>query len=249
MGSPEGEAGRFDRRERSHEVTLTRGFWLGEVPCTQELWESVTGENPSRFKGPRRPVERVSWDDVQSFLCALGDRAEELVPRLPSEAEWEYACRAGTTSSRHGELDDVAWWSENSGGETHVVGEKAPNAWGFRDMLGNVYEWCEDAWADYAAASNVDPLNAGEPGASGGARVIRGGAWHSPARGVRAAYRFGWLPGVRGADVGFRLARGQVRSGESSQQGLVDGGSVEARRGTSRRDAAGGHEARGSGEG
>ncbi|MBX2803507.1 MAG: formylglycine-generating enzyme family protein, partial [Myxococcales bacterium] len=109
-GSPQSEEGRFDNEGPQHSVTISRGFWLGEVPVTQALWEAVMGENPSHFEGPSRPVERVSWKDAQAFCARLGERVAGLLPRLPTEADWEYACRAGTTGARWSEdLDAIAW--------------------------------------------------------------------------------------------------------------------------------------------
>ena len=241
MGSPEDEDGRHDWEGPQHRVTLTRGYWLAETPCTQALWQAVMGNNPSRFQSPDRPVENVSWDDCKRFLERLGERVPGLDPRFPSEAEWEHACRAGTTTSSYageveilGErnapvLDAIAWYGGNSGVEfdlengwnssnwlekqydhdragTHPVARKQPNPWGLYDMLGNVWEWCADRWADnYTDAGSIDP-----PGpVTGQRRVVRGGTWYSNARFVRAAYR-GWCEPDDGyGSRGFRLARGQ----------------------------------------
>ncbi|MFN7962422.1 MAG: formylglycine-generating enzyme family protein [Thermoanaerobaculia bacterium] len=240
MGSPESEAGRWQDEGPRHRVTLTEGFWLGEMPCTQELWQEVMGENPSRFCSPDRPVESVSWEDCQRFLKKLGAGGPGPEFRLPTEAEWEYACRAATeTSTYAGELeilgkndapllDGIAWYGGNSrvGYElkdgldssdwpekqhphtragTRPVGLKAPNAWGLHDMLGNVWEWCQDWRGSYSQEDAVDP-----PGpAMGSYRVVRGGSWGSGARYVRAAARVWDSPGSRGDSLGFRLARGQ----------------------------------------
>ncbi len=149
MGSPEGEEGRFSDEGPQHEETIPSGFWMFDTPCTQALWEAVMGENPSRFKGPDRPVESVSWDQCQEFLQRLNARCTGLELKLPSEAQWEYACRAGRETPRYREdLDEIAWYWENSQGETHPVGQKAPNDWGLYDTLGNVWEWCEDVWTE-----------------------------------------------------------------------------------------------------
>ncbi len=239
MGSPETEAGRWDGEGSQHEVTLTRGFWLGDTPCTQALWQAVVGENPSRFQSPDRPVEKVSWDDCQKFLETLGQRVPGLAPRLPTEAEWEYACRAGTeTSTYAGELkilglnnapmlDEIAWYGGNSGvgfelengydssdweekqhsherAGSHPVARKEPNPWGLYDMLGNVLEWCSDAYAKYPSEPQHDPHVT-----KGSERVFRGGSWYSTARDVRSAYRDWCGPGIRHGNLGFRLARGQ----------------------------------------
>ena len=241
MGSPDSEQGRDEWEGPQHWVTLTSGFWLAETPVTQALWQAVMGDNPSRFKSPRRPVEQVSWEECKDFCGRLNDRSPGLNLHLPTEAQWEYACRAGTrTSTFAGELEilgqnngpllhEIAWYGGNSGLDfdldegvgsswsekqfefklagSRVVGEKARNPWGLFDMLGNVYEWCEDAWGwgkPYDGQDRVDPLSREGPD-----RVIRGGSWLAFARSVRAAYRFGDMPDSRLADVGFRLARGQ----------------------------------------
>ena len=123
--------------------------------------------------------------------------------RLPTEAEWEYACRAGTTGARYGKLGEVAWYEDNSDGETHRVGTKAPNAWGLYDMLGNVWEWCQDWHGSYPSGPVTDPTGP----STGSYRVYRGGSWDFAAGGVRAAYRGGDSPGYRNVDLGFRVAR------------------------------------------
>jgi formylglycine-generating enzyme required for sulfatase activity/tRNA A-37 threonylcarbamoyl transferase component Bud32 len=215
MGSPEGEKGRFGDEGPQHEVTLTRGFWLAETPCTQRLWEAVTGKNPSRFKDPNRPVEQVSWEDCQEFLKVVNERNPGLRARLPTEAEWEYACRAGTETSIYaGDLDSIAWYSDNSHG-TQPVAQKKPNDWGLYDMLGNVWEWCSDGYGPYSAEPVKDP---GGPN-KGSKRVIRGGAWFEFARYVRCAARDARAPGGRSGYLGFRLARGQGKEGQSAERG------------------------------
>jgi len=265
MGSPATENGRFDD-ETQHEVILTRGYWLAETACTQGLWRAVMGENPSYSKGPQRPVEQVSWEDVQGFLgrlnaevqhpdvgrasgpgiglgsappgrvaderpfaivsgadqarsgAAVGEGRVGLKPdlhpdlnpdpqpmqfRLPTEAEWEFACRAGTeTAYSFGDAFDPKL--ANSGDRTVDVRSLPPSPWGLYEMHGNVYEWCQDWFGDYPAGPVVDP---GGPTA-GVRRVLRGGSWLSGARGLRSAYRSGGAPGDRGGDIGFRLALG-----------------------------------------
>jgi formylglycine-generating enzyme required for sulfatase activity len=203
VGSPDEEEGRYSDEGPQHDVTLSNGYWIFDTPCTQALWEAVTGENPSKFKGPARPVEQVSWQDCKQFLKQLNQHLPGLELRLPTEAEWEYACRAGSDTAQYGELDSIAWYAKNSDSESHDVASKQPNAWGVYDMLGNVWEWCEDhSYRPYVSESVVDPRFSKED--SGADRVIRGGCWGIGAQVVRAAYRFGYLPGARWNDLGFR---------------------------------------------
>ena len=207
MGSPEDEAGRRDW-ETLHQVTLTRGFWIGRFPVTQGQWEEVMGGNPSRFKesGPDAPVEEVSWDDAQEFCLALGQR-DGREYRLPTEAEWEYACRAGSTGAwcfgdDEEMLGDYAWYYGNSDDRTHPVGRKKPNAWGIHDMHGNVFEWCQDWYGDYPEGPTTDPV-----GPKGGSdRGYRGGGWNYGAGGCRSALRSGDDPVRRRSFMGFRVA-------------------------------------------
>jgi formylglycine-generating enzyme required for sulfatase activity len=221
MGSPPAERGRYDNEGPQHEVTITRGYWLGETPVTQALWVAVMGENPSRYRSKRpddleRPVEQVSWEDCQRFLDVLNTQVAGLAARLPTEAEWERACRAGTTTAtwvgelsgevKAPELDGIAWYDGNSGGETHPVGRKAPNPYGLHDMLGNVWEWCADGMRVYAAGPVTDPVGDRQ----GPLRVRRGGSWHYGARRVRAAYRYADPRKDRYDNLGFRLAGGQA---------------------------------------
>ncbi len=203
MGSPPTEEGRLENEGPQHQVELTRGFWLGETEVTQAQWRAVMGNNPSDFNGDDRPVEQVSWEDVQGFLQRVNRGGGAF--RLPTEAEWEFAARAGSTGARHGALDEVAWHRENSGGQTHPVGQKAANAWGLRDMLGNEWEWCADLRGAYAAGRAVDPTGP----STGSLRVFRGGSWFNDALAARAASRGHAPPSEQGPGVGFRLARGQ----------------------------------------
>lgn len=215
MGSPEGELGRLDDEGPQHEVELSEGYWLADTPCTQALWEAVMGQNPSEFVDPKNPVEQVSWDDCQEFLRRLNEQVPGLHARLPSDAEWEYACRGGTSGATWvGELDGeetarvldaIAWYRGNSQGRTHPVGRKAANPFGLYDMLGNVWEWCQDVYGRYSAAAQVDPTGP----AMGTVRVSRGGSWDGRAWIVRAAVRYGRSPDYRDDNLGFRLARGQ----------------------------------------
>jgi formylglycine-generating enzyme required for sulfatase activity len=211
MGSPETEAGHF-KDETLHEVTISKPFYLGKYPVTQSQWQAVMGSNPSYFKGPQRPVEEVSWEDAVEFCRKLSELPEEKaagrVYRLPTEAEWEYACRAGSqTAYSFGDdarlLKDFAWFSDNSNSQTHPVGQKKPNAWGLYDMHGNVWEWCGDWYGDYPRGSATDPTGPKERSY----RVLRGGCWFFSAELCRAAYRNGIGPTYSDIILGLRLAR------------------------------------------
>ena len=202
MGSTSAEA---DSDEQPlMQVRVSQGFWLGKYEVTQEEWEAVMGSNPSRFSdcGGNCPVENVSWEDVREFLRRVNGRGEQRY-RLPTEAEWEYAARAGTTGDRYGDLDAIAWWDGNSGGRTHPVGQKLPNRFGLQDMLGNVWEWVHDWYGDYPSGSATDPQGP----VSGSFRVFRGGSWNSGATSVRGPYRFVNGRGYRITALGFRLLR------------------------------------------
>lgn len=211
MGSP-GFWSKFLFGETQHEVTLTSGFWLGKYPVTQAQWEKVMGNNPSGFKGNRqRPVEQVSWDDCQAFLKMINS-LEKTAFRLPTEAEWEYACRAGTTTAYcfgddPAQLDDYAWYTNNSSSQTHPVGQKRPNAWGLYDMHGNVWEWCQDWYGDYLKGAVTDPTGP----TSGSYRVNRGGSWYGDPWDCRSARRGRNAPEDRGLNLGFRLALSPVQ--------------------------------------
>jgi len=191
------DRGAYDDEKPPHEVTISKAFYLGVTEVTQSEWSGVMGSNPSSFTGGRLPVERVSWEDIQPFL----QKSSGL--RLPTEGEWEYACRAGTTVSRYGELGDVAWYGDNSNGQTHDVGGKRANPFGLHDMLGNVNEWCSDWYGDYSSASQTDPQGP----STEGSRVLRGGSWGSNDRNCRASYRFNLAPANRYYNIGFRVAR------------------------------------------
>jgi formylglycine-generating enzyme required for sulfatase activity len=207
MGSPEEEAGRYDDESPQHEVELTQGFWMADTPCTQELWMAIAhGKNPSRFSGDRYPVEKVTWEDCHAWLMGLRKVHPLLQPSLPTEAQWEYSCRAGSTGAycfgnEEQELEKYAWYLENSNLEAHPVGEKLANAWGLYDVHGNVWEWCSDWYGDYQTSAASDPTGP----AKGSIRVVRGGCWVAPARRLRSARRVGNDPGDRFYDLGFRL--------------------------------------------
>jgi formylglycine-generating enzyme required for sulfatase activity len=174
---------------------------------TQAQWRAVMGNNPSHFKGDDLPVEQVSYEDAQEFIRKLNALDPGKSYRLPTEAEWEYACRAGTTEGRYGDIDAIAWWIKNSDNQTHAVGQKQPNAWGLYDMLGNVWELCADWKGPYrvgpAGGPRIDPT--GPP--SGNYRVSRGGSWFDAAPAVSMTFRSSPEPTYRGNSLGFRLAR------------------------------------------
>jgi formylglycine-generating enzyme required for sulfatase activity len=207
MGSPENGELRSPDEGPQHKVKITKPFYLGKYEVTQAQWQQVMGKNPSRFKGSERlPVETASWDDCQEFVkkvSAMGQR----VCRLPTEAEWEYACRAGTTTRFYSGDDDgslvrIAWYHGNSGNKTHEVGGKTANAFGLYDMSGNVWEWCSDWHGAYANAEENDPVGPG----GGIARVRRGGGWGDGPKSCRSAVRDRSAPDARAGDVGFRVA-------------------------------------------
>ncbi len=205
MGSLRNEKGR-DNDERQHQVTLTKGFYLQTTEVTQAQWKAVMGSNPSKFKRDNRPVEMVSWNDVQEFIRKLNRTGSGNRYRLPTEAEWEYAARAGSTTrfsfgDDEGRLGDYAWYRGNSGKRTHRVAQKKPNNWGFYDMHGNVWEWVQDWKGDYPSGSVTDPKGP----SNGSARVLRGGGWNGDARYCRSASRSRRRPAYRLNNSGFRL--------------------------------------------
>jgi formylglycine-generating enzyme required for sulfatase activity len=207
MGSPDNEAGRTKHEGPQREVTITNPFYLGVYDVTQEQYEAVTGENPSKFKGPTNPVEMVSWDDAADFCKKLSEKTARKV-RLPTEAEWEFACRAGSKTCYFfgddaKQLGDYAWFAGNSNSRTHPVGLKKPNAFGLYDMLGNVFQWCGDWYAEdyYGKGENVDPQGP----ADGSIHVLRGGSWINIVTCCRPADRGIYLPVGRSL-YGFRAA-------------------------------------------
>jgi formylglycine-generating enzyme required for sulfatase activity len=198
----------FDDEKPAHKVTLNRSFYMQTTEVTQGQWKSVMGSNPSRFSGCNAcPVEMVSWDDAVAFARKLSVQeglSGGSAYRLPTEAEWEYAARAGQGTKYAGSnsLDAVAWYKGNSGSKTHPVGQQSPNAWGLYDMSGNVYEWTADWWGRYSRRHTTNP-----EGASSGRRVLRGGGWDFTAANARVANRGNFLPVYRFNILGFRLAR------------------------------------------
>jgi len=207
MGSPNDEEGRFDNEGPQHVVRIAQGFYMGIHEVTQEQYKAVTGNNPSDFKGPKNPVEQVSWNDAMAFCKRLSAQTGMAV-RLPTEAEWEYACRAGTTTrfcfgDQARDLDSVAWYAANSDGKTRSVGLKKPNAFGLYDMHGNVWEWCADCYDEeyYGKSPVEDPQGPAEAKY----RVLRGGSWRNGPRHSRSAQRFMLDPPGKNNPDGFRV--------------------------------------------
>jgi formylglycine-generating enzyme required for sulfatase activity len=266
MGSPaERDYGRGDEGPQ-HEVIITHGYWMFDTPCTQGLWTALMGDNPSSFPDPERPVEQVSWEIAVEFAKKLNERLakdgpsnanrlidgwERLLFRLPTEAEWEYACRSGTTGDTYAGdldlksndetkseiLDSIAWYGGNSGhaydleksvemrwlkdlqaeekrGGTRKVAQKSPNPWGVYDMLGNVWEWCQNWYGEYPVERVVNPTGPTE----GPERVMRGGSWFHPARYLRSACRGRNDPGAWNHSLGFRLLSSAHQATESGKQ-------------------------------
>ena len=205
MGSPQTEKDRL-RNETQHEVTISKPFYMGKYEVMQEQYEAVTGTNPSHFKGVKNPVETVSWDNAQAFCKKLSAKTGKTV-QLTTEAQWEYACRAGTTTrfcsgDADGDLDGVGWYESNSGNTTHPVGGKKPNAWGLYDMHGNVLEYCADWAGAYEAGAATDPKGP----ATGTYFVLRGGCLYFNPWECRSAIRYDDAPSFRSSSiVGFRL--------------------------------------------
>jgi formylglycine-generating enzyme required for sulfatase activity len=205
MGAADG----WELERLVHSVCISLPFYLGKYPVTQAQWATVMGNNPSAFKGhPDWPVESVSWEHVQGFIQKLNARGNDEYYRLPTEAEWEYACRAGSTTvycfgDDSSQLGEYAWYRENAGGQPHPVGLLKPNAWGLYDMHGNVWEWVQDWYGPYVAEAVPNP-----PGASSGVdRVNRGGSWVFDDRFCRSAARGHVTPDHCAYDLGFRLLK------------------------------------------
>jgi formylglycine-generating enzyme required for sulfatase activity len=202
-GCSPGEAECDEEDRPAHEVTITRGSWLGQTPVTQQAYQRVTGHNPSSLKGARLPVENANWSDAKSYCAIIGGR-------LPTEAEWEYAARAGSAGARYGNLDEIAWYSGNSGDKPHEVGQKMPNALGLYDTLGNVAQWVVDLAGPYESAAQTDPSGPGS-GAWGSYRVMRAGIFFDDSKRARVSYReLGGdvapplFAGISGGYIGFR---------------------------------------------
>ena len=218
-----------DEETPLHRVTISRPFYLGKYAVTQDQWEAVMESNPSKFKGRSNPVETVSWDEVQEFIRRLNIQEGNGCYRLPTEAEWEYACRGGTTGvysfgDNAGSLGHYAWYADNSGEKPHPVGQKRPNAWGLYDMHGNVWEWVQDWYCRdyYSDSPSSDPRGL----SSGSYRVRRGGCWYSVEKSCRSANRYYFTPDYRYDVLGFRLAlypTGAIRGpyNEDTVRGLL----------------------------
>jgi formylglycine-generating enzyme required for sulfatase activity len=206
MGNPNPD---FENEYPATRMTLTRGLWLGKTEVTQAQWEAVMGSKPASFKGYDLPVEQVNWAEAMEFCRKLTQR-EQAAGRLPAgheytlptEAQWEYACRAGTAGDYAGDLGAMGWYSGNASGTTHPVGQKQPNAWGLYDMHGNVWEWCLDWYASYPGGSVTDPAGP----AQGVSRVFRGGGWWRDGVGCRSANRSKGNPDSRFNYLGLRVA-------------------------------------------
>lgn len=210
MGSPSTETGRFEYEGPLHNVDFKKEFYIGKYEVTQKQWFDVMGNNPSFFKDENQPVEFVTWDDVSKFIKKLNEVERTNKYRLPSEAEWEYAARAGTTTKYYfgdndSRLNNYAWYNGNSQGKTHPVGQKKPNRWGLYDMNGNVFEWVQDKWIDNY--NNVPSDGNAWVGGLLTERVFRGGSLNTVPEYCRSAFRYFFNQSERSHDLGFRLAK------------------------------------------
>ena len=219
MGSPPARRGHFDIEGPQHDVTITHGLWAGETPVTQQQWKSLIDVDPSYFKGNDHPVDSVNWDQCMAFADWLNKQIQGLHASLPTEAQWEFACRAGTQGAFHVQdskcakpkgldpvLDQLGWFDKNSHDGTHVVRLKSPNSLGLYDLHGNVWEWCRDGLRTYSDLPERDPVGTMLDSAD---RAVRGGCWNGDADQCRAAFR-GWNHPNRGWNIfGFRLFAGQ----------------------------------------
>ncbi len=205
MGSPENKQGRA-AGDAQHQVTISKPFYMQKTEVTQGQWEKVMGNNPSENEdcGPNCPVRMVSWNDAQEFIRRLNKLEGTEKYRLPTEAQWEYSARAGTSTAYYwgDRMDGSYAWCAANADKSHSVGQKNPNAWGLYDMTGNVLEWCEDWWEDYPTGPITDPRGPD----SGKARVFRGGSFNDAADACRIYLRYGGTPNFRYSCLGFRLA-------------------------------------------
>jgi formylglycine-generating enzyme required for sulfatase activity len=238
MGSPKDEPERGSN-ETQHPVTLTQGYWLADTACTQALWQAVMGENPSRFQDDQdNPVEKVSWNEVQGFLQRLNTAVPGLNAVLPTEAQWEYACRAGTATPfafganitpEQVNYDGNYPYADGAKGlyrqKTVPVRALPCNDWGLYQMHGNVWEWCRDWYGDYPAGEAIDPLGLEQ----GERRVLRGGSWIYDGGDARSAYRIRYEPDIRHVYIGFRLALGPQAGGGQAEEPAGASGRTAAR--------------------
>ncbi len=210
MGSADNDESAYSSEKPQHRVNLQE-FYLGKYPVTQEQYQAIMGNNPSKFKNNlKNPVENISWNDAQEFCQKLSDKTGKKY-RLPSEAEWEYACRAGTQTRYYfGDnaelLGEYAWYGQNSDSKNHPVGQKRQNNWGLHDMYGNVWEWCEDGWHDNYKNAPTDGTAWNDNHSQSNSRVLRGGSWVNDPGGCRSAYRDGFNADDGTSSIGFRLA-------------------------------------------
>lgn len=241
MGSPEGEKERHSYEDQ-HEVTLKQGFWLADTPVTQSFWEAVTCDNPSNFKGDDLPVEKVSWNDTQSFIETVNKLHPDLSVALPYEAEWEYACRGGTNTAFNfgDEIDSTqanyrgTWefdpekWGEDAPKKTTAIKSYPPNDGGLYDMHGNVLEWCQDEWQEHLGKSPIviDTAQAPEASETGQRQseetrqhVVRGGSWNIGGGDCRSAYRDRLTPEGYSNELGFRLVSRSCKIGGAAGRG------------------------------
>ncbi|MDR2826266.1 MAG: formylglycine-generating enzyme family protein [Deltaproteobacteria bacterium] len=210
MGADKNFEAAYDEETPQHRVNISKAFYFGKYEVTQQQWTVVMGSNPSKFKGRSNPVEQVSWEDIQVFINRLNQKEGHKRYRLPTEAEWEYAARAGSSSTYSfgddaGQLGRYAWYGESyDSGSTHPVGQKQPNPWGLYDMYGNVWEWVQDWYGEryYSNSASTDPKGP----TSGSGRVKRGGSWRNDAKYCRSAFRNYYSPVSRFSNDGFRLA-------------------------------------------
>jgi len=213
MGSPDSDGHARGHEKAQHGVKITRPFYLGVLEVTQQQYEKLMGKHECLFPGAKSPVDNVNWTDAVTFCRRLSElpkeKALDHVYRLPTEAEWAYACRAGTSTifsfgDSESQVGEYAWFKKNSGQTTHPVGQKKPNPWGLYDMHGNVWEWCQDWYGgQYSSDSVTDPKGP----RSGKRRVLRGGAYARRLSFIRSASRYSEVPAVRSGYNGFRIAR------------------------------------------
>jgi formylglycine-generating enzyme required for sulfatase activity len=199
MGSDAGE----ENEQPVHRVVVTKPFELQDTEVTQAEWDAVMEKNPSHFRGPNKPVDSVSWHEVHEFIRRLNLRNGGYAYRLPTEAEWEYAARAGAGPERAEDIGAVGYHTGNSNLQSHPVRSLPPNAWGLYDMRGNVWEWVDDVFDRYSRNSSADPTGP----VRGRLRTMRGGGWHSTVDALRSTFRLGADPEFRNSALGFRLAR------------------------------------------